>query len=91
MMIVEIQKKSKNSKKHTACMKTKYSANQEDKIPSELELAPHFHCLHCLYYSNSFTLLKQKHVCLYNIHIHCKARLELETEVELLSKMWGEY
>ena len=42
MMIVEIQKKSKNSKKHTACMKTKYSANQEDKIPSELELAPHF-------------------------------------------------
>ena len=41
-MIVEIQKKSKNSKKHTACMKTKYSANQEDKIPSELELAPHF-------------------------------------------------
>ena len=42
MMIVEIQKKSKNSKKHTACMNTKYSANQEHKIPSELELAPHF-------------------------------------------------
>ena len=43
MMIVEIQKKSKNTKKtHTACMMTKYSTNQEEKIPSESEVAPHY-------------------------------------------------
>ena len=32
-------------------MMTKYSTNQEEKIPSELEVAPHYkllvHCLHC--------------------------------------------
>ena len=45
--------------------------------------------LHCLYYSSCFTLLKEKHVCLYTLL--GKVRLLLEWVDELLSKMVGEW
>ena len=61
------------------------------KIPSEMEEHRSIHCLHCqhcLFCSNCFTLLKQKHVCLYKLL--GKFITLSEWPYGLLSKMLGD-
>ena len=60
---------------------------KREKMPSEMQVAPRhtllncWHCFHCLYYSNCFTLLR---VMLQNV------RTLLEWDDELLGKKWVE-